>query len=94
MDVEKLDILESRLLHLVNLIAELREKNQLLESRVTHLEGEISAKTEEVDRLKRENEEVAQLREESKNLLKERDLIRLKIEGMLSSLEKTGLSGL
>ena len=94
MDVDKLDLLESRLLHLVNLVAELREKNRLLESQVAHLEGEITTKTEELNRLKRENEEVAQLREESKNLLKERDAIRLKIEGMLTSLEKTGLSGL
>jgi len=93
-DVDKLDLLESRLLHLVNLVAELREKNRLLESQVAHLEGEITTKTEELNRLKRENEEVAQLREESKNLLKERDAIRLKIEGMLTSLEKTGLSGL
>ena len=77
MDLHKLEQLESRISGVLRLIAELKEKNNLLEARVNELEQELSGKTNELNQANGEKEQWGQ----------EREVIRSRVETMLQTLE-------
>lgn len=90
--IEALDILQVRLLKMLDVMADLREKNGGLQSRVGDLEKEVSSKTDDLTRLREENTRLQKIQEEYKQLVAERDIIRGKVEGMLKHLEKYELA--
>lgn len=92
MGVEKLDILEAKLLKLIENISDLKQKNNLLQEQIKDLQSEVSVKADEINQLSRENAELKQCSTESQRLLEERELIRSKIENMLHNLESVSAS--
>jgi predicted nuclease with TOPRIM domain len=89
--IEALDVLQTRLTRMLDLLAETREKNGQLHSRVGDLEKEVSSKTDELGRLQEEQARLLKVQEEHKQLVAEREIIRGKVEGMLKNLEKFDL---
>jgi predicted nuclease with TOPRIM domain len=89
--IEALDMLQTRLTRMLDLLAETREKNGQLQSRVGDLEKEVSSKTDELGRLQEEQARLLKVQEEHKQLVAEREIIRGKVEGMLKNLEKFDL---
>jgi predicted nuclease with TOPRIM domain len=89
--IEALDMLQTRLTRMLDLLAETREKNGQLHSRVGDLEKEVSSKTDELGRLQEEQARLLKVQEEHKQLVAEREIIRGKVEGMLKNLEKFDL---
>jgi len=87
MGIEKLELLETRLMKVVKAISHLREKNAALEKRVGELQSALAEKTEELLRYREESRQASTLQVEASTLLEERELIRQKIESMLDSLE-------
>tara|TARA_B100000315_G_C14520341_1_gene561236 strand:+ start:481 stop:741 length:261 start_codon:yes stop_codon:yes gene_type:complete len=77
MDLQKLEQLESRISGVLRLMAELKEKNNLLEAKVYDLEQELSGKTNELSQSNGEKEQWGQ----------EREIIRSRVETMLQTLE-------
>ncbi len=92
MGVEKLDILEAKLLKLIENISDLKQKNNLLQEQIKDLQSEVSVKADEINQLSKENAELKQCSTESQRLLEERELIRSKIENMLHNLESVSAS--
>ena len=90
--IEALDVLQARLTKMLDLLADLREKNGSLQSRVGDLEKDISSKQEDLGRLREENSRLLKVQEEYKQLVAEREIIRGKVEGMLKNLEKFELA--
>ncbi|MBI3326386.1 MAG: hypothetical protein HYZ81_06755 [Nitrospinae bacterium] len=90
--IEALDMLQARLLKMLDAMADLREKNGGLQSRVGDLEKEVSSKTDDLTRLREENTRLLRIQEEHKQLVAEREIIRGKVEGMLKNLEKFELA--
>ena len=90
--IEALDMLQSRLVKMLDVMADLREKNDGLQSRVGDLEKEVSSQTDDIARLREENTRLQKIQEEHKQLVAEREIIRNKVEGMLKNLEKFELA--
>lgn len=86
--IEALDVLQTRLSRMLELMAELRERGHSLQSRVEDLDKDVAAKTEELTRLHEENARLQRVQEEYKQLVAEREIVRNKVEGMLKHLEK------
>jgi uncharacterized protein YlxW (UPF0749 family) len=86
--IEALDVLQARLTKMLDIMADLREKSNSLQSRVADLENEVSAKGEELAQLREDNARLQKIHEEYKQLVAEREIVRNKVEGMLKHLEK------
>jgi chromosome segregation ATPase len=86
--IEALDVLQTRLSRMLELMAELRERSHSLQSRVEDLEKDVAAKAEELTRLHEENAHLHRVQDEYKQLVAEREIVRNKVEGMLKHLEK------
>ncbi|MBI1986791.1 MAG: cell division protein ZapB [Nitrospinae bacterium] len=76
MDLQKLELLESRVSGFLGLLEELKQKNVSLETQMGDLRRELSEKQEAVKRLQEENQQLAQ----------EREVIRGRVENMLEAL--------
>lgn len=91
MSLEKMELLESRIRNAIELISKLKEENSSLGRRVEDLEHELSSKTETLNSLSAEKEKADAMVSESKQLEEERDMIKSKIEDMISNLEGVDL---
>jgi|GEM_PF-1243607 FtsZ-binding cell division protein ZapB len=91
MSLEKMELLELKIRNTVELISKLKEENSSLGKRVEDLEQELSSKTEALNSLNAEKEKVDTIVSESKQLEAERDMIKSKIEDMISNLEEIDL---
>ena len=90
--IEALDVLQARLAKMLDIMADLREKNAALQARVAELEQEVASKTDELARLQEDNARLLQVQEEYKQLVAEREIVRNKVETMLKHLEKFELA--
>jgi predicted nuclease with TOPRIM domain len=90
--IEALDVLQARLAKMLDMMADLREKNGALQGRVTELEQEVASKADELARLQEDNARLLQVQEEYKQLVAEREIVRNKVETMLKHLEKFELA--
>jgi chromosome segregation ATPase len=90
--IEALDVLQTRLMKMLDIMAELREKSHNLQGRVEDLEKEISTKNDELARLHEDNARLHAIQEEYKQLVAEREIVRNKVDGMLKHLEKFELA--
>ena len=90
--IEALDVLQARLAKMLDIMADLRERNGALQGRVTELEQEIASKADELARLQEDNARLLQVQEEYKQLVAEREIVRNKVETMLKHLEKFELA--
>jgi capsule polysaccharide export protein KpsE/RkpR len=90
--IEALDVLQARLSKMLEIMADLREKSQNLQTRVEDLEKDVAGKAEELTRLHEDNARLQRVQEEYKQLVAEREIVRNKVEGMLKHLEKFDLA--
>lgn len=88
MSVEKLEQIESRLIKVMGLLADLKEKNSLLEKKVIELQGQLSSKEASINRANEQNLTIARLGEENKHLIQERKVVSEKIEQILENLRE------
>lgn len=88
MDPQKLELLEARVLKAITEINRLREKNTRLEKEVQELKKQAADKDKQLSALQPDARKLEELSAESRQLLQERDTIRLKIESLLDKLEK------
>jgi predicted nucleic acid-binding Zn-ribbon protein len=91
MDLSKLELLESRINKVVQMLVKLKEDNTFLENQVQALQHEIAKKDEEINRLRQENEFLANQEEEFKQLSRERTIIKDRLEGMLETLNQLNI---
>jgi len=85
--IEALDVLQARITKMLDILADLREKRESLQSRVETLEHEGAAKDDELGHLREDNARLLKIQEEYKQLVAEREIVRNKVEGMLKHLE-------
>jgi chromosome segregation ATPase len=85
--IEALDVLQARIAKMLDMLADLREKRDSLQSRVDTLQQEGAAKDEELAQLREDNARLLKVQEEYKQLVAEREIVRNKVEGMLKHLE-------
>jgi hypothetical protein len=85
--IEALDVLQARITKMLDLLADLREKRDSLQSRVETLQQEGAAKDDELAQLREDNARLQKVQEEYKQLVAEREIVRNKVEGMLKHLE-------
>jgi chromosome segregation ATPase len=90
--IEALDVLQARLAKMLDIMADLRERNAALQGRVAELEQEVASKADELARLQEDNARLLQVQEEYKQLVAEREIVRNKVETMLKHLEKFELA--
>jgi chromosome segregation ATPase len=90
--IEALDVLQARLTKLLDIMADLRERGNSLQSRVEDLEKEVATKNDELVHLREDNVRLQKIQEEYKQLVAEREIVRNKVEGMLKHLEKFELA--
>ena len=85
--IEALDVLQTRVTKMLDVLADLREKRDSLQGRVEALEKEASVKDDELAQLREDNARLQKIQEEYKQLVAEREIVRNKVEGMLKHLE-------
>jgi chromosome segregation ATPase len=85
--IEALDVLQTRVTKMLDVLADLRERRDSLQSRVEALEKEVSVKDGELAHLREDNARLQTIQEEYKQLVAEREIVRNKVEGMLKHLE-------
>jgi chromosome segregation ATPase len=85
--IEALDVLQARITKMLDMLADLREKRDSLQSRVETLQQEGAAKDDELAQLREDNARLQKVQEEYKQLVAEREIVRNKVEGMLKHLE-------
>jgi uncharacterized protein (UPF0335 family) len=87
MDRERFENLEAHVVSLVEAFARVQEENKRLRQDVKQLQTTLQAQQKEVERFRPEQEELAHLRTVLQTFLKERGVIRQKLEQMLSTIE-------
>jgi predicted nuclease with TOPRIM domain len=87
MDRERFENLEAHVISLVEAFARVQEENTRLRQDVKQLQTTLQAQQKEVERFRPEQEELAHLRTVLQTFLKERGVIRQKLEQMLSTIE-------
>jgi chromosome segregation ATPase len=85
--IEALDVLQARVTKMLDLLADLRDKRDSLQSQVESLEQEGVAKDNELAQLREEQARLLKIQEEYKQLAAEREIMRNKVEAMLKHLE-------
>jgi chromosome segregation ATPase len=85
--IEALDVLQARVTKMLDLLADLRDKRDSLQSRVETLEHEGAAKDSELAHLREDQARLLKIQEEYKQLIAEREIVRNKVESMLKHLE-------
>ena len=85
--IEALDVLQARITKMLDILADLREKRDSLQSRVETLEQEGAVQDDELAHLREDNARLLKIQEEYKQLVAEREIVRNKVEGMLKHLE-------
>jgi hypothetical protein len=90
--IEALDVLQTRLSKILEIMADLRERSNSLQSHVEEMEKELATKNEELTRLHEDNFRLQIIEEEHKQLVAEREIVRNKVDGMLKHLEKFELA--
>jgi hypothetical protein len=87
MDRERLETLEAHVVNLVEVFARVHEENHQLSQDVKQLKAALHAQQQELERFRPEHEELMHLRTLMQTFLKERGVIRQKLEQMLSTIE-------
>jgi hypothetical protein len=87
MDRERFVNLEAHVVSLVEAFARVQEENKRLRQDVKQLQTTLQAQQKEVERFRPEQEELTHLRTVLQTFLKERGVIRQKLEQMLSTIE-------
>ena len=90
--IEALDVLQTRLSKILEIMADLRERSNSLQNHVEEMEQDLAAKNEELTRLNEDNFRLQIIEEEHKQLVAEREIVRNKVDGMLKHLEKFELA--
>ncbi len=90
--IEALDVLQTRLSKILEIMADLRERSHSLQNHVEEMEKDLAAKNEELTRLNEDNFRLLIIEEEHKQLVAEREIVRNKVDGMLKHLEKFELA--
>jgi hypothetical protein len=87
MDRERIETLEAHVVNLVEVFARVNEENHQLSQDVKQLKAALHAQQQEIERFQPEREELMHLRLMMQTFLKERGIIRQKLEQMLSTIE-------
>lgn len=90
--IEKMSILEERIVRIVKIVKELKEEKRLLQTKINVLEEDLLRKSEELERIRQRMEDTEVVLVELNNLTEERGLIRARIEGVLRELESVELN--
>ncbi len=87
MDLAQFEVLEARVVDLVDAYARSKEENRQFCQQVKQLQDALQAQQQELARLQPEQEELTRLRTVMQTLQRERDVIRQKLEQMLTTIE-------
>ena len=87
MDRERFENLEAHVVSLVEAFARVKEENKRLHQDITQLQAALHAQQKEMESFRPEREELMHLRTLTHAFLKERGVIRQKLEQMLSTIE-------
>jgi len=88
MELEQLDILEKKISQAVQLIEDLRLKNEELSKLNHELRNEVHIKVQRIEHLEEELNNVNQLASQSSLSREKEDKIKSKVENMLVKLEE------
>lgn len=87
MDIARLETLQTHIVSLVEAYARMKEENQQLCQDVKELQGALLVQEQELARLRPEQKELVALRDVMQTLQRERGVIRQKLEQMLATIE-------
>ncbi|MEW6410198.1 MAG: hypothetical protein AB1488_08850 [Nitrospirota bacterium] len=87
MDIERVNILGERITKLIDVVKKLKETNTELETKLKTTEEELLKKKKELEKTLQELLHAKKNEAELSELLKERGIIKEKIEGILHRLE-------
>jgi len=90
--IEKIRLLEDKIVKVVDALKKEREENKALNAKVTALDDEIRAKEEEIRALRSDREESGEMKQSLADLRKERSVIHSQVESLLKELESIELA--
>jgi predicted RNase H-like nuclease (RuvC/YqgF family) len=88
MDIDRLEALEKYVANLVDAFVHLKEENKNLNQRIGHLQYSVNVQKQQLERLQPERDELLQFRTMIQSLQREREIIRKKLEEMLTTIER------
>ncbi|OGL43185.1 MAG: hypothetical protein A2161_09055 [Candidatus Schekmanbacteria bacterium RBG_13_48_7] len=88
MSLDHLDVLEKKIVGVVALLVDLRNKQAELEATAKDLQQKLISKDREIQELQKNLESYKSKAQDSAEYEKERELIRTKVENMLKHLKK------
>jgi len=86
MDRERFENLEAHVVSLVEAFARVKEENQRLRQNVKQLQEALRTQQQELEHVRPDREELTHLRTVLQTFQQERDVIRQKLEQMLSTI--------
>lgn len=92
MDYQQLDILEDKINLAVELISRLREENQQLDQENSELRERVEKGENALKTLQEEFQHFTTMQQEAENYKKKEELIKEKVEAMLSKMESIQFS--
>ena len=88
MVIEKLELLEKKILEIINLIANLKSENANLKTKDNKLKEDIKKKEIEMKKIIEENEYLKNIQNDCKVFKDKQDLIKIKVENLIKEIEK------
>lgn len=85
--VEKLQILEEKIMKVVNKIKELTEENRALIETIKNLQGELKRKDAELEAMKQGMKNIDKLKADIERFNNERSTVRSQLEDLIKELE-------
>ena len=87
MDLARFEVLETHVTQLVRTCARIKVENTELEQQVAHLQQTLSAQQLELEHLRHERDALLPLQSQMTALQQEREVIKQKLQLMLSTIE-------
>lgn len=87
MDLARFEVLETHVTRLVRTFERIKTEHAELGQQVAHLQQTLSIQEQELERLRREREDLLPLRSKMTALQQEREVIKQKLQQMLSTIE-------
>ncbi len=90
--IDKVRLLENKIVKAVNMIKHLREENNDFRAKIIELEDQVKTRDDEILQLQLQEKELENIKQDMDYMMEERNTVRAQVEELLKELDSIELS--